>query len=185
MRMKTNPAKLWIGLASMASHFHGSAWQSFRLLAMCLQQRSVCMYHCEWVRLTVFFRPKYIIRGLAQSGSHLTANWASSAFVTIERLLKKKKNQRPHAGHAMICTGMAGSESTESRIFELVPVDRLFPFLFFALSLTCWLVQTFYIWRSPHGLQSCLSLCACVNGRDVCELDHLLVALVPVECIPE
>ena len=39
-------------------------------------------------------------------------------------------------------------------------------------------MQTFCIWRSPHGLLSCLSLSACVNGRDVRELDDLLVVLL-------
>ena len=39
-------------------------------------------------------------------------------------------------------------------------------------------MQTFYIWQSPHGLLSHLSLYACVNGWDVCELDDLLVVLL-------
>ena len=41
-------------------------------------------------------------------------------------------------------------------------------------------MQTFCIWQSPHGLLSCLSLSACVNGRDVRELDDLLVVLLLV-----
>ena len=36
-------------------------------------------------------------------------------------------------------------------------------------------MQTFYIWRSPHGLLYCLPLSACVKCWDVCELDDLLV----------
>ena len=39
-------------------------------------------------------------------------------------------------------------------------------------------METFYIWRSPHGFLSCLPFSASVNGWDVCELDDLLVVLL-------
>ena len=39
-------------------------------------------------------------------------------------------------------------------------------------------MQSFYIWRSPHSLLSCLPFSACVNGWDVWELDDLLVVLL-------
>ena len=104
---------------------------------------------------------------IARKASHFTAKRASSAFVTIERL--STKTRWPRADRPLRWSAPTGSESN-SKISEVefLLVD-FFPFIFVG---SC-IVRTFCICRSPHGLLSCLSFSACVNGRDVRELDDL------------
>ena len=113
----------------------------------------------------VFFRVS-----IAQNASHFTAKRASSAFVTIERL--STKNQRPRADWPLQLSAPTGSESN-SKVseVELAPLGRFFPFIFVG---SC-IVQTFCIWQSPYSLLSCLSLSACVNGRDVRAIANLII----------
>ena len=72
----------------------------------------------------------------------------------------------------MICTDRLRVKLKDLR--GGVPVGRFFPFIFVG---SC-IVRTFCICRSPHGLLSCLSFSACVNDRDVRELDDLFVVLL-------
>ena len=76
---------------------------------------------------------------------------------------------------AMICAP-TGSESQLKDLRGRVPVGRFFSLYFVG---SC-IVRTFCICWSPHGLLSCLSFSACVNGRDVRELDDLFVVLLLV-----
>ena len=69
---------------------------------------------------------------------------------------------------AMICTDRLRVKLKDLR--GGVPVGRFFPFFFVG----------FCICGSPHGLLSCLSFSACVNGRDVRELDDLFIVLLLV-----
>ena len=69
----------------------------------------------------------------------------------------------------MICTDRFQVKLKDLR--GRVAVGRLFPFIFVG---SC-IVRTFFTWRSPLDLLSCLSLSECVNGRDVHELDDFLV----------
>ena len=121
----------------------------------------------------------FLLTIIARNASHFTAKRASSAFVTIERLSHKRSTATALIrAAAMICTGRPSQTRRFPRSSLLLLVD-FFPFLSF-LALAWWLVQMFYIWLSPHGLLSCFSLCACVNGWGVCELDDLLVVLLLV-----
>ena len=119
-----------------------------------------CLRHCVWY--------------IARNASHFTAKRASSAFVTIER--SSTKNRRPRADRPLRCLRTDRLRVKLKDLRGRVPVGRFFLFIFVG---SC-IVRTFCICRSPHGLLSCLSFSACVNGRDVRELDDLSVVLLLV-----
>ena len=75
-------------------------------------------------------------------------------------------------GHAVIgrCDDLhRQAPRINSKISEVEFLFDFFPFIFVGFCI----VWIFCICRSPHGLLSCLSFSAWVNGRDVRELDDL------------
>ena len=108
-----------------------------------------------------------IIAFLWPSREMLVISRQNGLCLLSSRLSGYRQKATRWSAAAMICTDRLRVKLKDLR--GGVPGGRFFPFFFVG---SC-IVRTFCICGSPHGLLSCLSFSACVNGRDVRELDDL------------